>query len=321
MDSIVFDDWSYWREALAAKRGVDTQPGSPRPGYYRLKGEAIAFWPEDGQIVCWRSSTQYPAPSKPDAVDELFGWCAPHPISFEDFTHFQHHGRWPDEIAPVEIPADLPPHQRADAELSAQREAMAAWVKEIGGKVATQAHADKAGNFADEFAKIERRATSSHKAEKEPHLEAGRVVDAAWKPVIGRADELKRYAKKLPESFLIAEKARIAAEERAAAEARARAAAEAERQRREAEAIGAPPPIEQPQTFAPPPQKAKAGKVHLRTVTKHEIVDMRAVIEFLARLNDHPAELKDVAQLLVNRMRHAGVEVPGVETKTIEVAA
>lgn len=318
---VVEDEWQFWREALAAGRGVETERGNPRSGYYRVRDEAWAFWREDGEVICWRSEAKYPTPSKPDTVDEAFGWAAPHPISFETFTHFQHHGRWPDEIAPVEVDASLAPHERADAELTAQREAMAAWVREIG-KIETQEQATKAGNFADEFAKIEKRATAEHKTAKEPHLEAGRVVDAAWKPVITRADELKKYAKKLPEAFLIAERDRIREQEKAAADARAKAEREAAEARRQAEAAGAPPPVEQPRPMpAPPPQKAKAGKVHLRTVTKHNIVDMRAVLEFLARLNDYPAELKDVAQLLVNRMKHAGVDVPGVETKTIEVAA
>jgi hypothetical protein len=185
------DEWSHWREALATRRGVATQPGSPRSGYYRLKGEAIAFWREDGETVCWRSGTQYPTPFAPDRIDELFGWCAPHPISFESFTHFRQYGRCPDDIAPVEVAADLLPHERAEAELTAQREAMAAWVREIGGRIATQEHATKAGNYADAFAKIEKGSDEARKAEKEPHLEAGRAVDAKWQPVVKRAAELK----------------------------------------------------------------------------------------------------------------------------------
>lgn len=315
------DEFSWWRDAVATGRGVETERGNPRSGYYRVKDEAIAFWrASPGEVVCWRSGSFNP-PTHFDAIDELFGWCAPHPVSYEKFCIFQETGRWPDQIAPVEVDASLPPHERADAELTAQREAMAAWVREIG-KVETQEHANKAGNFADAFAKLETSATTAHKAEKAPHLEAGRLVDAAWKPVITRADELKRYAKKLPETFLIAEKARIKVDEDARREEAAKIEREAAERRRQAEAAGAPPPVEEARPMpAPPPVKAKAGKVHLRTVTKHHIVDMRAVLEFLAKFNDHPAELKDVAQLLVNRMRHAGVEVPGVETKTVEVAA
>lgn len=314
------DEWQFWREALAAGRGVDTERGNPRSGYYRLKGDAVAFWREDAEVCCWRSGA-YQAPKHADAIDELFGFCAPHPVSYETFTAFQETGRWPDEIAPVEVDSTLPPHERASAELTAQREAMAAWIREIK-EIATQEQADKAGGFADEFAKIESRAKASHKTEKEPFLEGGRVVDAAWKPVIARADELKAYAKKASEPFLIAKRDRLRAEEKAAADARAKAEREAAERRRQAEAAGAPPPVEEPRPLpAPPPQKAKAGKVHLRTVTKHQIISMRAVLEYLATLNDHSQDLKDVVQIAVNRMSNAGVKVPGVETKTVEVAA
>lgn len=315
------DEWSYWRAALAAKRGVETERGNPRPGYYRVKGEAWAFWFDSGEVNCWRSNTAYHAPTKADAIDEAFGWCAPHPVSFENFTHFQRHGRWPDEIAPVEIAANLQPHERAEAELTAQRAAMAEWIAEIKA-VQTQEQATKAGNFADLFAKIEKASDDARKAEKEPFLEGGRVIDAKWQPVVKRAADLKVWAKKSTEPFLIAEKARIAAEETRRHEAAVKAAREAEERRQQAEASGAPPPVDDPIPLpAPPPVKAKAGKVHLRTVTKYQITDMRAVLEYFAKLNDQPAELKDVLQLLVNRMRHAGVEIPGVETKTAEVAS
>lgn len=317
------DEWKFWRDAVAAGRGVETERGNPRLGYYRNRDEAVAFYRDENdgdKLVCWRSGN-FPAPRHPDAIDELFGFCAPHPVNYEAFVEFQATGRWPDQIAPVEVDPNLPPHERMNAEIEAQRAAMTAWLEQAG-KIDTKDKADKLGNFAEEFAKIERRATTEHKAEKEPFLELGRVVDAAWKPVIARADELKKWGKKQTEAFLIAERDRIRKEEAAAAEVRARAAREAEEARRQAEAAGAPPPaVEPPQMAAPPPAKAKAGKVHLRTITKHEIVSMREVLMFLANMNSHSGDLTAAIQVSVNRMRAAGVEVPGVETKQYEVAA
>ena len=314
------DEWSFWRDALAARRGVETDPGHPRSGYYRLKDEAIAFWLESGETVCWRSGTKYPAPTHADRVDEFFGWCAPHPVSFEDFTHFQQHGRWPDQLAPVEIAADLPPHERADAELTAQREAMAKWVAEIG-KIATQEQANKAGNFADAFAKLEKSSEEARKSEKQPHKEAADAVDAKWQPVVKRAAELKTWAKKATEPFLIAERARIAAEERAAAEARAKAAREAEEARRAAAAIGSPPAPEPPQMMAPPPVKAKAGKVHLRTETIHDVENVAAFLRWLAAQNNLPEDFVAVLKTLGSRMVKAGLTPDGVVTKQVERAA
>ncbi len=315
------DIFQRWRDAVAARKPVDVPKGEIAFGYYRARdGECLAFLPnDDGTPYLWRSSNKF-APTHLDQLVEQFSWVSMNPVSYEDVSAYGETGRWPDQIAPVEVSPDLPPHERADAELTAQREAMAAWIKEIG-KIETQEQATKAGNFADAFAKLEKASDEARKVEKEPHLEAGRAVDAKWQPIVKRAAELKAWAKKSTEPFLIAEKARLAAEERAATEARAKAAREAEEARRQAEATGAPPVApEAPPLPAPPPVKAKAGKVHLRSKTVHEIVSMRDVLTFFATLNDHPAELKEAAQLIVNRMRTAGVEVPGVQSKTIEVA-
>jgi hypothetical protein len=172
------------------------------------------------------------------------------------------------------------------------------------------------------FAKLEKSSDEARKVEKEPHLEAGRAVDAKWQPVVKRAAELKVWAKKSTEPFLIAEKARIAAEETTRSESAAKAAHEAEEARRHAEATGAPPPLVEAPPLPPlAPAKAKAGKVHLRTVTKNEIVALRETLEYLANMNQPPHDLLDVVQAIVNRLVAIGVSVPGVETRKIEVAA
>lgn len=319
------DQFSHWREAIHAGKPVDTERGNPRSGYYRVKNEAVAFWREpDGELACWRSGT-FPTPTDPDAIDELFGWCAPHPVAYEAFEFFRENERWPEQLEPIAAPAaDLPPHEAVDAELTAVREQAKAWIAEIGA-VKTAADADKSANYADAFAKIEKRASEQHKAEKAPHLEAGRAVDTAWKPIIERAAECKGWAKKAAEAFLIAEKKRLAEEERKRVEEAAKLAREAEAARLAAEKAGEPPPPEAAWTPPPPPAKAKAGTsgrvISVRTRTVHEIIDLRALLNYFADMNEAPRDLMDTLQLLVNRMRVAGVTVPGVETKAIEGVA
>jgi hypothetical protein len=316
------DPWSPWREALAARKPVDAPKGVIAFGYYRARdGEAIAFWDEEGSTVCWRSG-QFPAPRHADAMLDLFARVSPYPVAHEAFVAYCDTGLWPDQVAPVEVAADLPPHERAQALISAQRDAMAEWLKSIGGAVTTQEHASKAGNFADEFAKLEKAASAQHKAEKQPVLDKGREIDGAWKPVIERADELKRWAKKSTEAFLIAERARIAAEERAAAEARAKAAREAEEVRRAAELAGAPPPAPAPPPLpAPPPAKAKAGKVHLRTETIYEVESPAEFLHWLAGQNNLPEDFLAALKTLGSRMAKAGIVPDGVVAKTVERAA
>jgi len=323
---VLNDQFAAWAKALADKTAVDTQPGNPRSGYYRNRNEVVAFWRDDeGALCCWRSSGKY-TPTKPDEIDDLFAYCAPHPITYEAYQAFIESGRWPEDIEPVAEPAqDLPPHEALNAEIGALREQAAAWLKEIGS-VSTQEQADKAANFAEEFAKREARAAEAHKTAKAPHLEAGRKVDAAWKPVIERAAELKKWSKKASEAFLIAEKARLAAEERKRQEEAARIAREAEQARIAAEKAGQPPPVVAAPVAPPPvPQKAGAGtngrKLAVRSRQINEIVDWRAFLAFCADMNQKPPDLVEVCHVIINRMVKAGVAVPGVETRTIEEVA
>jgi hypothetical protein len=321
------DQWSWWVAALMSKTPVETEKGNPRSGYYRLRNEAIAIWREDdGTLVCWRSDASKYTPTKPDEIDDLFAYCAPHPITYEAYQAFNETGKWPEDIEAVaEAPAYLPPHEAINAEIGALREQAANWLKSIGS-VQNQEQADKAANYAEAFSKLEARATDAHKTEKAPHLEAGRKVDAAWKPVIERAGELKKWSKKASEAFLIAEKARLAEEDRKRREEAARIAREAEQARIAAEKAGEPPPPA-PAPVAPPPAPQKAGagttgrRMGLKTRQIVEITDWRAFLDFVANMNDRAPDFVDVCRTMAGRMVRAGVKVPGVETRTEEYAA
>ena len=78
------------------------------------------------------------------------------------------------------------------------------WLGAIGS-VSSQVEADRAANFAERFSELEKMAEEERTSEKKPILERGRAIDAAWKPVIGAAEEAKRAMKKALEPFLIAE--------------------------------------------------------------------------------------------------------------------
>ena len=54
------------------------------------------------------------------------------------------------------------------------------WLTKIGGLPTTQAEAEVLGNYANKFKDFENEAVAAHKREKEPHLKAGREVDAKW---------------------------------------------------------------------------------------------------------------------------------------------
>ena len=290
------DQFHHWREALAAKRGVETERGNVRSGYYRLKNEAIAFWRRDGdnKLLCWRSGN-FPIPKEPDAIEDLFAYCAPHPISFQDYQFSREHGRWPEQ--PEEIEAlfaeDLPPPAAFDAKLISLRAAADLWLRDIGGEVKTKSDADHAANFAAVFAKEEAKAIALHREAKAPHLEAGRAVDALWKPLIDKAAIGKRWAKALCEPFLKAERVRI-------------------EKQREA----------QPDAMPEKPLAGTSGRaVHLRKREVVTISDMRAFLTHLADMNDHPDDFRQAVLTQAKRMITAGLRPPGVEVQEDEKAA
>jgi len=327
------DQYHDWRRAVETKSPVPFVKGSPCEGFYRVRArdndrsirwDAVAIWRDANGLQCYRSEPGF-TPTDPDQIEELYASCNSTPVSYEDFLAFREHGRWPDEIEPVAAPAaDLPPHEAIDAELTALRKQAEDWFASIK-TVSTKEQADKAGNYADAFARIESSAESKRKTEKAPFIDGGKAVDATWNPIVDRAAASKTWAKKATEPYLLAEKKRLADEEKKRRDEHAKALADAAKKATEAEAQGVPSPVLDAPLPLPAPAKAKAGTtgrgVHLRSRTVHKITDLRALLTYFADMNETPADLMATLQILVNRMRAAGVTVPGVETETVEGVA
>ncbi|MCL4715526.1 MAG: hypothetical protein KJZ75_11500 [Hyphomonadaceae bacterium] len=80
-----------------------------------------------------------------------------------------------------------------------------------------------------EEVKLRKKLDETRKAEKEPHLEAGRAVDAKYQPLIGQVQDAVKAVTLALTKFLEAEEAKARAE----AEAKRKAAEEEERKARE----------------------------------------------------------------------------------------
>lgn len=324
---VASDPWRFWTEALKGNFIEDLiQRGYPQLGCYRDKFRAVYIYRDESGALGCRVTSGY-APRHEDEIDELFGFVCRHPISYELYESIRDFGKWPEDVETSsergigDNSQNLAPHEALQAEINNLADSAREWLKSIGGKIATQEQADKAANYATEFGKLEKRGQDKHKVEKAPHLEAGRAVDAAWKPVIELADSKKKGAKRLFEAWAIeegnrrkAEAARIAEEQRKVEEAR----------RVEADASGEPIPADE----APPPppvvENVKAGtrgRVSMRTRTKWEITDRRAFIDYLLAMDNPPPDLISTLDMIASRIGSAGGNPPGVEAKTIQYAA
>lgn len=122
------------------------------------------------------------------------------------------------ENAPAEVKYDS---MLDDLKLEAEN-----WLD--GEPLSSQDQADQVTRLVDAAAKLEKQIEADRKAEKEPHLEAGRAVDAKFKPLAERASQIVRLAKKALTPWLEAVQAEKRRKEleaiKAAEDARARLA-------------------------------------------------------------------------------------------------
>jgi hypothetical protein len=291
----------------------EVTPGKPQAGYYRTQShQAVAIWHSEDHTKVFAQTTARNGSSylirDPDSVDELFSKVCRHPVAGDTYTRFVQAKTWPED---VETPAErgigdnsaaLAPHERIRAELNDFLDRARSWLKGIG-KVATKEHADKAANYAEEFAKLEKKADEEQKRLKKPILEAGRKIDGEWKPVIAAASDAKREFKKACEDYLIAVKKQAAEQER--------------RDREDAAARG--------EFLQHRPSAAVAGtsggRVGLRTYKEAVVADWKALAQHYLSMEELPKAVQEGLLRAAEPIVLAGGTIPGVILKTEQRAA
>lgn len=197
-----------------------------------------------------------------------------------------------------------------------------------GTPIENQAQADDVARLIDAARKAKTRFDNDRKAEKKPHDEAAKAVDAAWKPVIADAERVIEIGKAAQTPWLI----KVDAEKRALEEATRRVAEEAAAEARRlaeqsdgslAAAKARDAAIEDAKRAEHVAQLAaneKAGAkgagmartISLRTTYRAEVTDRRALLNHIAK--SHPGDLSvfldDWAARAVRGGQH---ELPGVE--------
>lgn len=189
-----------------------------------------------------------------------------------------------------------------------------------GKAVESAAEADGLNTLLDMARKAQKAADDARAAEKKPHLDAGKAVDAQWKPLIDAAQRIVDGCKKALTPWNIKEAERKAEEARKATEA-----AEAQRQAeveasRAAAATGALTDAEQADQqaaaakqadkAAKAAQKAATSGLGLRTTYRPELTDPKAAIAhyWATRREDFIALVNDLA---AKDVRAGKREIPG----------
>ena len=311
-------NYQFWKDALAGKNPAITE-ADPQPGFYRMRdGKGgpwlpVAIFEHDGELVARVAN------SKKDPLN-IWTWCAGNPVAQADAKHAFEHGSWPGDVPDVPSIGDNIGELSVQEEIADCIEQIDAWITSIGGKITEDVQMDMAANWRDKLAGLRQKAEAQHKLEKAPHLEAGRAVDAAWKPCIADAkDKADDIRTKLLTPYM---RAKQAEEDRRRREEERKAREEAEKRAAEARAAGEPESEPEDLPPAPAPKRVQAGGQRGRkTALRSRKV---AVVTDYDKALAHFATHEKVVTLIEQLAQHAardGHDVPGVQVKTEQVAA
>jgi hypothetical protein len=205
-------------------------------------------------------------------------------------------------------PADLSPDQALIVRIDAMRSQIGTWLESIGGKPTTQAEADMLGNYANKFKDFENEAVAAHGAEKAPHWQICKDIDAKWfGPVRDKAIELRAKALALIKKYTDAENAkRVEA---------ARVANETARKAAERAAKTGDAPVEPIAEIVP--EKVKVGTLRggQRTAPVWTVTDLAKFVAYCAALESPPPDLVEACEKIARKFGPAGVKAPGMELK------
>lgn len=199
----------------------------------------------------------------------------------------------------------------------------------------TEANAQEYRDHIGYGVKLANEIDKAREAEKKPHLEAGRVVDASYKPLLEAVDATQRKLKAPLQAFIVERErlAKIAAEEasrklREAEEAAARANAVTEDEPEVDDLLAAmAPPVDVKAAHAEAKiaegQALAAGRVtsaaggfnatSLRTKRSAKVTDWSKLAGHYIANAELRACLQKLADADIRHAKGAAIEIPGVE--------
>jgi hypothetical protein len=315
-------DFTWHTNALAGNRGPITAD-EPMHGWYRQKNqrgeyEPVAYWidSETGELRCHINGK---APRDPLRAIEVWPYASRGVISADDYWHRMDTGQWRDNDAGAIATAAGPdidpatdPVGSLKAEIEKARAALPAYKT-----IDSDEQAAKAQTLRSALTGLAGKGTKAHKAEKAPHLEAGRAVDAKWFPPIRDAES---GADELRKALSAWETIKLENQRRADEETRKRQ----EQAAREAEWAAAdpgrvapidPPKVEPVKPNTPPPAmqikgaSGRAASVGVRKVVKS--IDLDKCFQQFGGL----PEVYNLFMALAQKAVDSGRDVPGAEIK------
>lgn len=333
------DPYDWWRRALAVTGGKRSLTRD------EMKTLIVT---EDPQAGFWRRRTVKAGPLVPVAIwksgvgdwvavqngtvadaEQIWTYCASHPVRHEDYTTRIETGRWPDEDEGVTDSFGLPPvgptlgdnNPPEETPLEALERQITAAAANLDAykTIGSDEDAGKAQAVRSRLLDLGGQADRLREVEKKPFLEAGRAVDAKFKPLVDKAAAGANTLRAALSAYLTAK-------ERREAEARRKAEEDAREIAKAAEKAGkpAPPPPEMPPPAPEPVQTfrgASGRAASVKTVKKATVADLAAFVAFVVAQPESSASRQELAALadkLADRAVKAGLTPPGVTTEDVK---
>lgn len=299
-------DYDFYFAALKAPdqigKTIAIHDGEAQPGFYRKrKGrsgpfEPVAIWRDESGGLVAKVGNEMADPVA------LWSWVCDKPVTEDAYRAVADDGKpWPDD-APT-IGHNSGPANDFEA-LADQIESAGATVSDYE-KIADDEMQSQAQAARARLNELSREADKKRTAEKAPHLEAGKAVDAKWQPLVKQAKTAADAIAKAMSAYETA-KARKEAEERRRAEEEARKAAEART------------PAEVQPTAEPGPEPikttVKGGYGRAATVKVVKVATVTDQDKAYQAMRTHPELIECIAKL-AQRAVNAGHEIDGVSVE------
>jgi hypothetical protein len=307
----------YWRAALSGKNPQYTD-GKPECGFYRDGQAPVAIWLDPEGVMIARKSRQMVDPKS------LWLRVCRRPVSHADYTTVVNGGAWSDEAmrAIGDNSSAMGVDQQFADQIATKLEYFRGWLKKSGDAIGwTKETADAASDIKTAIAKIRTDGEKERVKEKQPHLDAGKAVDAKWKAIATAAEAAELEIVKAAQPYLkerkrlqdIADTAALEASRKATEERNAAAATKQPAAPQSA-------PAATPASLSTAPIKSgSVGKgIRLEAVRTVEIVDVFALAAHFASTPDGRAAARTWA-LKFGKDAPEG-SIPGIIVKTEEVA-
>lgn len=287
-------EWDWWQNALKGVFG-EISADEPKTGFYRGKRtdkqtgavtfSCVAYWYRpDGTLRCQIDGRDI----EDMRARETWTYVNRRPITHELFEAVRNGEPWPD-VNEVVAGHNAAPRDDSIEAIKERIEDLAREAERLmkEGGAGDQATADQASDVANTLGELQNKAIALHKAEKQPHLDAGRAVDTKWFSLRDRADDIKKRLKAIVVTPWLTKKAKEAEAAKVAA-------------------IQTGAPLE---TVAEVRATAGSSKrsTGLRTYYRAEIVDKAALLE---SLKDHP-EINALLQKIADGAASKKVALPG----------